>query len=143
MDRAKRRPRSVAAVGSWAAGLWGVGLSVLLAAVGTSIANIALPAIADGFDVGFARVQGVVMAYLAGLTLATISAGWLGDRFGRDRVLRLGLMGFAVASGLCALAPTLAALVAARAVQGALAAVLMTLAVALVKDRAAAGAKAG
>ncbi len=111
-------------------------LSMLLASLGTSIANIALPALAEAFSAPFAHVQAVVVAYLAALTVAVVVAGRLGDRHGLKRTLVAGLAVFAVASLLCAVAPTLPLLIAARALQGIGAAFLMTLAMALMRQTA-------
>jgi MFS family permease len=111
-------------------------LSALLASLGTSIANIALPALAQAFQAPFAEVQAVVVAYLATLTVSVVVAGRLGDRFGLKRVLMAGLALFAAASLSCAVAPDLHFLIAARAVQGVGAAILMTLSMALMRELA-------
>lgn len=111
-------------------------LAMLLAALGTSIANIALPALADAFSAPFAEVQAVVVAYLAALTVCVVIAGRLGDSRGLKPMLVAGLTLFAVASLLCAVAPSLSLLIAARALQGAGAAFLMTLSMALLRQTA-------
>ena len=122
---------------------WGadvpLALAVLLAALGTSIANVALPALSAAFAAPFAAVQGVVVAYLAGMTVFALIAGRLGDRFGLKPMLLLGLTLFALGSGLCALAPGLPQLIAARALQGIGAAFMMTLATALMRETAGTG----
>ena len=109
-------------------------LSILLAALGTSIANIALPALAEVFSVPFTQVQAVVVGYLVALTVAVLIAGRLGDRWGLKPALIGGLILFAVASVLCSLASGLWWLVAGRALQGIGAAFLMTLAMALMRQ---------
>ncbi|SDG51041.1 Predicted arabinose efflux permease, MFS family [Celeribacter baekdonensis] len=109
-------------------------LSMVLASLRTSIANIALPTLALAFDVPFHWVQWVVIAYLVSITLFVVIAGRLGDVFGRRRMLVLGLVVFSLASGLCGLASSLWMLVAARALQGIGAAFLMTLTIALVRE---------
>lgn len=111
-------------------------LAMLLAALGTSIANIALPALAEAFSAPFAQVQAVVVAYLAALTVSVLIAGRLGDRHGLKPMLVAGLALFAVASLLCAITPDLWLLVGARALQGVGAAFLMTLAMALMRQGA-------
>lgn len=108
-------------------------LSMLLASVGTSIANIALPTLAGAFSTPFHQVQWVVIVYLAALTASVALVGRMGDRHGLRRVHIGGLTLFAVASVLCGLAPSLWFLVAARALQGFGAAVLMTLPMALMR----------
>ncbi|OAN67946.1 MFS transporter [Sulfitobacter sp. EhC04] len=109
-------------------------LSMLLASLGTSIANIALPTLAVAFEAPFHQVQWIVIAYLVALTLFVVLAGRLGDLFGRRRMLLLGLVVFSLASALCGLAPSLWILVAARAVQGIGSAFLMTLTIAMVRE---------
>lgn len=109
-------------------------LAMLLASLGTSVANVALPTLADHFAAPVGHVQWVVLAYLLAMTVTAVTVGRLGDAVGRRRVLLAGLAVFAVASLACALAPTLGLLVAARALQGVGAAVMMALPLALVRD---------
>ncbi len=111
-------------------------LTMLLASLGTSIANIALPTLAEAFSAPFAHVQAVVVAYLATLTVSVVAAGRLGDRYGLKPMLVAGLGVFATASLLCSVAPTLWLLIGARALQGIGAAFLMTLAMALMRQTA-------
>lgn len=111
-------------------------LAMLLASLGTSIANIALPTLAAAFSAPFAQVQAVVVAYLAALTISVIAAGRLGDRYGLKPSLVAGLIVFTAASLLCAVAPNLWWLIGARALQGIGAAFLMTLAMALMRQTA-------
>ncbi len=111
-------------------------LSALLASLGTSIANIALPTLAQAFAAPFAEVQAVVVSYLAALTVSVVVAGRLGDRFGLRTVLLAGLGLFAVSSLGCAIAPSLLLLIVARIGQGVGAAILMTLAMALMREQA-------
>lgn len=121
-------------------GLWVLALTMLLGSLGTSIANIALPTLARSFDAPFAQVQAVIVAYLAALTVGSLLAGRLGDRFGLRAVLLAGLWLFLAGSLMCAIAPGLPALIAARAVQGAGAAGLITLSMALIRQTAGPGA---
>ncbi|MBI1292091.1 MFS transporter [bacterium] len=109
-------------------------LSMLLASLGTSIANIALPTLAEAFSAPFAEVQAVVVAYLAALTVSVVIAGRLGDSRGLKSMLLAGLAVFAIASLLCGVAPSLWLLVGARALQGIGAAFLMTLSMALMRQ---------
>jgi MFS family permease len=111
-------------------------LSMLLASLGTSIANIALPTLTEAFSAPFAQVQAVVVAYLAALTVSVVVAGRLGDSHGLKPMLVAGLGVFAVASLLCAIAPSLRLLIGARALQGIGAAFLMTLSMALMRQTA-------
>jgi EmrB/QacA subfamily drug resistance transporter len=109
----------------WA--LASLSLSMLLSSLGTSIANVALPALADAFNASFQQVQWIVLAYLLAITTVIVSVGRLGDLMGRRRLLLGGTFLFTLASLLCGLAPTLALLIAARAVQGVGAAIMMAL----------------
>jgi MFS family permease len=79
-------------------------------------------------------VQWVVLAYLLAITAVILTAGHLGDRLGRRRLLLGGLLLFAVACGLCGVAPGLDWLIGARILQGLGAAVMMAMALAMVGD---------
>lgn len=109
-------------------------VSTLLGAFGTSAANVLLPVLAERYSASFVQIQAVVIAYLLGLTLAAVRAGRYGDRFGLRRVHLAGLALFAGASLLCAVAPNLLVLILARLLQGAGAACVMTLALALARQ---------
>jgi len=114
--------------------LLSLSLSMLLSSLGTSIANVALPTLAHVFQVSFQAVQWVVLAYLLAITSLIVGVGRLGDMLGRRWLLLAGIGLFTVASVLCAAAPTLGLLIAARAVQGLGAAILMALTMALVGE---------
>src|SRR5436305_1041182 len=91
---------------------------------GTAV-NVALPALQAGLGATVSDVQWVVEAYALFLSALLLVGGSLGDRFGRRRVFLIGAGGFALASGACGLAPNSAALIAARAVQGIAAALMV------------------
>ena len=116
----------------WA--LASLSLSMLLSSLGTSIANVGLPTLAQAFDASFQAVQWVVLAYLLAITTLIVSVGRLGDITGRRRLLLAGITLFTVASVLCGFAPTLGLLIAARAAQGLGAAVMMALTMAFVGE---------
>lgn len=116
----------------WALG--GLALSMLLSSLGTSIANIALPALAQAFGASFQAVQWIVLAYLLAVTTLIVGVGRLGDIFGRRRLLLAGISLFTAASILSGLAPGLWALTIARAVQGLGAAVMMALTMAFIGE---------
>lgn len=109
-------------------------LTMLLSSLGTSIANVGLPTFVHAFDASFQSVQWVVLAYLLAVTTLVVSAGRLGDLFGRRRLMLFGIATFTAASLACAAAPSLFVLIAARAVQGAGAAMMMALTMALVGE---------
>ncbi|MCE3608227.1 MFS transporter [Massilia sp. P8910] len=102
-------------------------LSMLLSSLGTSIANVGLPTLALAFGATFGQVQWVVLAYLLAITTLIVSVGRLGDLTGRRRLLLAGIGLFTVASALCGMAGALPWLIAARALQGLGAAVMMAL----------------
>src|SRR6185312_14172349 len=116
----------------WA--LAGLSLSMLLSSLGTSIANVGLPTLAQAFNASFQDVQWIVLAYLLAITTLIVSVGRLGDIIGRRRLLLAGIALFTLASILCGLAPSLSLLIAARALQGLGAGVMMTLALAFVGE---------
>jgi EmrB/QacA subfamily drug resistance transporter len=107
-------------------------LATLLPSLGTSIANVALPTLAQTFAAPFQAIQWIVLAYLLALTSLIVGAGRLGDIIGRRRLLLGGIALFTAASLACGAAPTLLLLIAARAAQGLGAAIMMALAMALV-----------
>jgi len=109
-------------------------LSMLLSSLGTSIANVALPTLAQAFNASFQQVQWIVLAYLLAITTLIVSVGRLGDLTGPRRLLLAGILLFTVASILCGIAPTLWLLIAARAAQGLGAAIMMALTVAFVGE---------
>lgn len=116
------------------AALAALALCMLLPSLGVSIANVALPTFTDAFGATFQQVQWVVVAYLLANTALVVVAGRLGDSLGRRRMLMTGLAIFTAASFVCGLATSLWMLVAARAVQGVGAALLMALSIAMVGD---------
>jgi MFS family permease len=91
--------------------------SALITLDGTATV-IALPAIGRELSASMGRLQWIVNAPLLGLSAMLLPAGTLGDRFGHVRILRIGLIVFAIASAVCAAAPTDCAIIAARLAQG-------------------------
>ena len=69
----------------WA--LASLSLSMLLSSLGTSIANVGLPNLAQAFNASFQEVQWIVLAYLLAITTLIVSVGRLGDIIGRRRLL--------------------------------------------------------
>jgi EmrB/QacA subfamily drug resistance transporter len=116
----------------WALG--SLSLSMLLSSLGTSIANVALPTLAQAFTASFQEVQWIVLAYLLAITTLIVSVGGLGDITGRRRLLLAGISLFTLASVLCGVAPTLWLLITARAAQGLGAAMMMALTMAFVGE---------
>lgn len=89
------------------------------------IVLVALPSIRTDLEASFGAAQLVVGIYLTTYGAALVLGGRLGDRFGRRRLLSWGLVAFTASSALCAAAPTPAALVVARAIQGVGAALML------------------
>ena len=100
-------------------------LASSLSFVEGSVLNVALPAIRASYGAGAAQVQWVVNAYLLPLSALLLLGGALGDHYGRRLLLLIGTSLFAAASLACALAPSLNLLLAARALQGVGAALLL------------------
>lgn len=119
---------------SYVGTLTALSLPMLLSSLGTSITNVALPALAQAFNASFPEVQWLVLAYLLAITTLIVSVGRLGDMTGRRRLLLTGISLFTTASILGGFAPTLGVLIAARAAQGLGAAVMMALTMAFVGE---------
>lgn len=100
-------------------------LASSLAFIDGSVTNVALPSIGRDLHADAASLQWIVNAYLLPLSALLLVGGAAGDHFGRRRMLIAGTALFAAASVLCALAPNLTLLLAARAAQGVGAAMLM------------------
>jgi len=124
-DEAAARSGERAASVRWR--LASLSLSMLLSSLGTSIANVGLPTLARAFNASFQEVQWVVLAYLLAVTTLIVSVGRLGDLTGRRRLMLAGVFLFTLASALSSVAPTLSLLIAARALQGLGAAIMMAL----------------
>ncbi|MCR2824888.1 MFS transporter [Microbacterium sp. zg.Y909] len=120
MDRQQRLVVAVAVLASFVAFLDG------------SIVNVALPAIGRDLGGGLTTQQWTVDAYLITLGSLILLAGSVSDAFGRILVLRIGLIGFGVASVAIALSPDPVTLIIARAVQGAAGAFLVPSSLALI-----------
>jgi MFS family permease len=97
-----------------------------------TVVTVALPALAREFHAAAADVQWVVEAYSLFLSALLLVGGSLGDRYGRKRVYGAGVALFALASLACAMAPSISVLLAARAVQGVGAALLVPGSLALI-----------
>ncbi|MTD46247.1 DHA2 family efflux MFS transporter permease subunit [Conexibacter sp. W3-3-2] len=93
--------------------------------VDSTVVNVALPALQEDLDASLAGQQWVVESYLLTLSALILTGGSLGDLFGRRRVFALGIGGFGVTSVLCAIAPTVETLIAARTLQGVAGALLV------------------
>jgi EmrB/QacA subfamily drug resistance transporter len=104
-----------------ARGRWVLLATVLgsaMAAIDATVVGIALPDIGHDFSASLSTLQWVVTAYALTLAGLLLLSGALGDRYGRKKLFLIGVVWFAVASLICAIAPDAPVLIAARAVQG-------------------------
>ncbi|MER5913939.1 MFS transporter [Streptomyces sp. NPDC001982] len=102
--------------------------------VDAMIVNVALPSIGRGFDSGMTGLQWVIDGYTLAFAAFLLSAGAVSDRIGARQAFACGLGLFVAASAICAMAPNLGVLVAARLVQGAGAAVVVPSSLALLRE---------
>jgi EmrB/QacA subfamily drug resistance transporter len=89
-----------------------------IAFLDSTVVNVALPVLGDDLGATVAGLQWVLNGYMLALASLIMLAGALGDRYGRRRIFLVGVVWFAVASLLCAVAQNVAQLVAARVLQG-------------------------
>jgi EmrB/QacA subfamily drug resistance transporter len=99
-------------------------LGSAIASIDATVVGIALPAIGRDFHASLGALQWVVTGYTLTLAGLLLLAGALGDKYGRKRVFVIGVTWFAIASLLCAVAPSAGFLIGARALQGVGAALL-------------------
>ena len=119
-----------------------VSLGLFMALLDVTIVNVALPTIGDDLNTSFADLQWVVSAYTLALAVFLVTAGRLGDLFGRKRLFAIGLGVFAFGSMLCALSGDftlfslthIQTLIAARAVQGLGGAIMLPLSLAILSS---------
>jgi predicted MFS family arabinose efflux permease len=100
--------------------------------IDSSVVNVALPAIQSGLGAQLAAIQWVMNGYKLTLASLILLGGAVGDRLGLRRVFLIGLVGFAVTSIACGMAPSAAWLVAGRLAQGAAAALLVPASLAII-----------
>lgn len=102
--------------------VWALGGVIVFGAftsqLDTSVVNVGVDSIARELSAPLEQVQWVTNAYLLALAVALPITGWLGRRVGVGRLWLGSMAAFTVASGLCALAPSLSALIALRVLQG-------------------------
>ncbi|WP_327314364.1 MFS transporter [Streptomyces sp. NBC_01235] len=100
-------------------------IAALMDLLDTTIVNVAIPSIGSDLHASASDLQWTVSAYLLGFAAALIVSGHLGDRLGRRTLFLTGTAGFGLAGLVCGIAQTPGQLIAARALQGVLAAVLV------------------
>jgi EmrB/QacA subfamily drug resistance transporter len=107
-------------------------IASLMVALDTLVVSTALTTIREDLAASVEELEWTVNAFNLSLAVLLLPAAALGDRFGRRRLFAAGLALFTAASAACALAPDVGWLIAARAVQGVGAALVLSLALALV-----------
>src|SRR5580693_5486797 len=100
----------------------------------STITQVAAPAIRHELGGSYAFIEWVTAAYALAMAAGLLTGGRLGDLFGRRRMLLIGMAGFVAASALCAAAGSAGELIAARAVQGALGAIMLPQVFGLIRD---------
>lgn len=120
-----RHPGATLAVASIAAFMTSIDMMVVTTAIPTLRRSL-------GGDVG--ALEWTVNAYLLAFACLLLTASVLGDRFGRRRTFTIGLVGFTAASVAAAAAPSIEALIAARAAQGAAAALVLPLTLTMISE---------
>jgi EmrB/QacA subfamily drug resistance transporter len=108
--------------------------ATLMDLLDSTIANLAAPAIRGDLGGSYADLQWISAAYTVAMAVMLLTGGRLGDMFGRKRMLLVGAAGFTVASIACAAAPSVQALIAARALQGGIGAVMVPQVLGLIRD---------
>src|ERR1700691_4217628 len=100
-------------------------LAAFMNLLDVSIVNIAIPSIQCNLHASYADVQWALAAYTLAYAVVLITGGRLGDTFGRRRLFLIGVAGFTVMSALCGAAQSPGMLIASRAVQGAMGAIMI------------------
>jgi DHA2 family multidrug resistance protein len=112
----------------------GVMTAVLLQVLDTTIANVALPHMQASLGATQESINWVLTSYIIASAIALPMSGWLADRVGRKRLLLISVVGFTIASTLCAMATSLVEMVGFRAIQGVSGAFIVPLAQATLFD---------
>ena len=109
-------------------------MAVLLQVLDTTIANVALPHMQASLSATQDTINWVLTSYIVASAIALPISGWLADRVGRKRLLIISVVGFTIASVLCAGATSLTEMVLFRAIQGVSGAFIVPLAQATLFD---------
>src|SRR3979490_60304 len=102
-------------------------LAVIMQALDTTIANVALPYMQGSVSASADQINWVLTSYIVAAAIMTPPSGFLATRFGRKRVLMVAVVGFVIASVLCGIAQSLVQIVAFRLLQGFFGAALVPL----------------
>ena len=102
-----------------------VALAFVMDLLDTTILNIAIPSIQTDLGASYAMIQWLIAGYSLAFATLLITGGRMGDVFGYKKLFMVGVCGFTIASLLCGLAWNTEVLVAARLLQGAMAAMMV------------------
>jgi EmrB/QacA subfamily drug resistance transporter len=105
--------------------LWVILLAFFMDVLDTTIVNVAIPSIQANLGASYSSIQWIIAGYSLTFALFLITGGRLGDIFGYKTLFIVGMAGFTIASGLSGLATTTAMLIAARLLQGFMAAMMV------------------
>jgi EmrB/QacA subfamily drug resistance transporter len=109
-------------------------IAAFVTSIDMMVVTTAIPALRRSFGGDVGALEWTVNAYLLAFACLLLTGSGLGDRFGRRRIFTVGLAGFAASSVAAALAPNIGALLAARALQGATAALILPLTLAMISE---------
>lgn len=109
-------------------------LAVIMQALDTTIANVALPYMQGSVSASADQINWVLTSYIVAAAIMTPPSGFLANRFGRRRVLMVAVAGFTIASVLCGMAQSLVQIVAFRLLQGFFGAALVPIAQSILLD---------
>jgi MFS transporter, DHA2 family, multidrug resistance protein len=108
--------------------------ATIMQALDTTIANVALPYMQGSLSASLDQINWVLTSYIVAAAIMTAPMGWLADRFGRKKLFIMCVVGFTVASLLCAVAQNIEEMVLFRLLQGMAGAALVPLSQALLLD---------
>lgn len=109
-------------------------LAVIMQALDTTIANVALPYMQGSVSASADQINWVLTSYIVAAAIMTPPSGFFANRFGRKRVLMVAITGFTVASVLCGIAQSLFQIVGFRLLQGMFGAALVPIAQSVLLD---------
>jgi len=109
-------------------------LAVIMQALDTTIANVALPYMQGSVSASADQINWVLTSYIVAAAIMTPPSGFLANKFGRQRVLMVAVAGFVIASVLCGMAQSLSQIVAFRLLQGFFGAALVPIAQSILLD---------
>src|ERR1022692_1146028 len=109
-------------------------LAVIMQALDTTIANVALPYIQGSVSASADQINWVLTSYIVAAAIMTPPSGFLANRFGRKRILLTAIAGFVIASILCGVSQSLVEIVAFRLMQGLFGAALVPLSQGILLD---------